>query len=344
MRTLICLLTLAGLLWASQTVSPLMAQEPKVRSALSSKAPFYAGQKLTLVVELLAPGYFASAPTFDIQDPQGLLIMPPLGSPVVSTETLNDVAYTVQRHELSVLAPQAGDHVVPPLTVRFQYKRAPLDKDSVPASLQTPEVKFQTTLPPGTEGIGQLISARELTVTEEWKPAPGAKPSKAGDAFTRTITYTARDMPGMMFPPFPADKIEGIAIYPKEPEVMDHSERGDLLGKRVDTLTYLLQQPGQYTLPGAKFSWWDLDASALRTIELPAQVIQVAPNPALAPATQAPEAQAPSPWSKSAAAAVAVVLALALLLAASSRLRHAVVAWMRLFRPVRLAPLNPTDH
>lgn len=341
MRTLICLLYLVGLLWASQTVSPLMAQEPKVRSALSSKAPFYAGQKLTLVVELLAPGYFASAATFDIQDPQGLLIMPPLGSPVVSTETLDDVAYTVQRHELSVLAPQAGDHVVPPLTVRFQYKRAPLDKDSVPASLHTPEVKFQTTQPPGTEGIAQIISARELTVVEEWKPAPGAKPAKAGDAFTRTITYTARDMPGMMFPPFPSDKIEGIAIYPKEPEVMDHSERGDLLGKRVDTLTYMLQQPGQYTLPGAKFSWWDLDASALRTIELPAHVIQVAPNPALASAQSAPEPIAPSHWSTPVKVTAAALACFVVLIAASHRLRQQIAAGYRLFLPVRLQPLNP---
>lgn len=315
-----------------------------MRSALSSKAPFYAGQKLTLVVELLAPGYFASAATFDIQDPQGLLIMPPLGSPVVSTETLDDVAYTVQRHELSVLAPQTGDHVVPPLTVRFQYKRAPLDKDNVPASLQTPEVKFQTTLPPGTEGIGQLISARELSVTEEWKPAPGAKPSKAGDAFTRTITCTARDMPGMMFPPFPADKIEGIAIYPKEPEVMDHSERGDLLGKRVDTLTYLLQKPGQYTLPGAKFSWWDLDASTLRTIELPAHIIQVAPNPALASANPSVQVATATHGSTGTRVTIAVAAILVILSAASRRARAQISTGVRLFRPVHLEPLNPPER
>lgn len=324
--------------------SPLDAQDPGLRCAFSTKPPYYAGQKLTLVVELLAPGYFASAATFDIPDPQGLLIMPPLGSPVVSTETLDGAEYTVQRHELSVLAPQAGPHVVHPLTVRFEYKRAPLDKGGVPASLLTPEVKFQTTRPPGTEGIGQIVSARALAVTEEWKPKPGARPSQAGDAYIRTITYTARDMPGMMFPPFPRDKIDGVAIYPKEPEVMDHSERGDLLGKRVDTLTYLLQKPGQVTLPGARFSWWDLDASSLRTIELPAHVIQVAPNPALAAANSPPQSAPPAGWSTGTRVALSLAAFLVIFCVASRRARELISAWFRLFRPVHLEPLNPPEQ
>lgn len=337
-------LLLVLLLWGSRSAPCVFAQEPGVRAELSTKPPYYAGRNLTLVIELLAPGYFASAATFDVSDPKGLIIIPPLGSPVVSSESQGDTTYTVQRHELSILVPDAGDKVIPPLTVRFQYKKAPLDKESVPAVVHSPEVKLQTVQPPGTEGLGQIISARGLTVTEQWKPDPASVKPKAGDAFTRTITFTARDMPGMMFPPFPSQKLDGIAIYTKEPEVQDHSERGDLLGKRVDTLTYLLQKPGQFTLPGAKFSWWDLDASELRTIELPPHSIRVAPNPALASANSPLQSATPSEWSTRTRVALSVAAFLAMFCAASRRARQQITAWFRLFRPVRLEPLNPPEQ
>lgn len=329
------------LICALLTTITAQAQETKVRSALASPPPCYAGQKLTLAVELLASGYFASAATFDVPDPQGLVIIPPIGSPIVSSETVGDITYTVQRHEVSVLAPEAGEKVIPPLTIRFRYKRAPLDKDSIAATVHTPELKFQAVQPPGTEAQGQIISARELTVTETWKPDPATTKAKAGDAFTRTITFSAQDMPGMMFPPFPADKIDGIAIYPKDPVVKDHSERGNLAGQRVDTITYLVQRPGQYTLPGAKLSWWDLDAAQVRTIELPSHAITVAPNPALASA-QATAAVAPGPrWSASFIAMAMVSIATLALLLASRRFRRWGTHWISTLRPVHLQPLNP---
>jgi hypothetical protein len=321
--------------------TPTLAQETKVRSALASPPPCYAGQKLTLAVELLAPGYFASAPTFDVPDPHGLVIIPPIGSPIVSSETVGAITYTVQRHEVSVLAPEAGEKVIPPLTVRFRYKRAPLDKESIAATVHTSELKFQAVQPPGTEALGQIISARELTVTETWKPDPATTKAKAGDAFTRTITFSAQDMPGMMFPPFPAGKIDGVAIYPKDPVVKDHSERGNLTGQRVDTITYLVQRPGQYTLPGAKLSWWDLDAAQVRAIELPSHAINVAPNPALASA-QAAVAVAPGPrWSTPFIAIALVVTTTLALLLASHRSRRWVLHWISALRPVHLQPLNP---
>jgi hypothetical protein len=96
------------------------AQEVKVRATMETKDTIYVGQKATLVVELLAPGFFASAASFDVPDPQGLVLIPPTGSPVVSSEEVDGVSYTVQRHEVAALAQRAGDAVIPPFTVRFQ--------------------------------------------------------------------------------------------------------------------------------------------------------------------------------------------------------------------------------
>lgn len=323
-------------------VSPgIVAQEPKVRASMEEKDTVYVGQKATLVVELLAPGYFASAANFEVPDPKGLILIPPTGSPVVSSEDVDGLSYTVQRHEVSVLAQNAGEVIIPPLTVRFQYKRNPLDKEAVSAQVETPEVKFTTTQPPGTEKLGMVISARDLEVKEVWHPDPATAKPKAGDAFTRTITFTAPEVPGMMFPPFHADAIDGIGIYPKTPEVHDHSERGSLTGQRQDAVTYALQRAGTFTIPAVRFIWWDLDSKSARTVDFPARTLNVAPNPSL-PGSQPTDVAAPQTHSISRKTEF-IIAALLLLLVIFSLppLRRGGRKFITLFRPVHLQPLNP---
>src|SRR5262245_47146287 len=43
-----------------------VAQEPKVRTSLATNDTIWVGQKATVIVELLAPGIFASAASFDL--------------------------------------------------------------------------------------------------------------------------------------------------------------------------------------------------------------------------------------------------------------------------------------
>ncbi|RBP35372.1 oxygen tolerance protein BatD [Roseimicrobium gellanilyticum] len=317
------------------------AQEAKVRASMTSQDTVYVGQKVTLAVELLAPGFFASAPAFELPDPQGLMLMPPVGSPVIGSEEIDGVSYTVQRHEVSVLAQHPGELVIPPLTVRFQYKRAPLDKDALTAKVKTPEVKFTATQPPGTEKLGMIITARNLEVKEEWHPDPATAKPKAGDAFTRTITFTAPEVPGMMFPPFQAAAVDGIGIYTKEPVVNDHSERGSLTGQRTDVVTYALQRAGIFTIPAVRFTWWDLESKSARTVDFPARTLTVAANPAM-PDPHPTGAVAPQshPISRK-TEIIAVALLLAIIVLSLPQVRRGVGKFMALFRPVHLQPLNP---
>lgn len=317
-----------------------LAQEPKARTSISTKGDLWTGQRVTLVVELLAPGYFSGTPSFDLPDTPGILIIPPAGSPVVSSETIDGVSYTVQRYEVAIFARHAGEQTVPGMPIRIHFKRAPLDKDTVAAEVKSAPVTFTAKAPQGAEKLGNIISARDLKAEEVWKPEPGK--AKAGEAFIRTITYTAPDVPAMAFPPFPTDRIDGLGIYAKPPEVLDHSERGSLTGKRRDTITYVCQRPGHFTIPAAKLTWFDLEAKKLQTIHFPAVTLEVAPNPAMASAAAAKEAgfadQRPTlAWLVGALAASL----LGVLVWKTHRLWQPV---LDLFRPVYLAPLNPTNR
>jgi hypothetical protein len=316
-------------------VAMACAQEAKVRTTLATNGELWIGQRETLVVELLAPGYFSGAPSFDLPNAPGLLVVPPSGRPVVSNETIDGTTYTVQRHELAVFARRAGEQTIPSFTVRFQFKRNPLDKEPAATAVKTEPVHFIVKVPAGAEKLGNIISARNLTVDETWAPNPHQ--AKAGDAFTRTITYSAPDIPAMAFPPFPAGKIDGLGIYPKPPEVFDESDRGSLTGRRRDTIVYVCQRAGRFTIPEARLTWFDLDAQQLRVIHFPAQTFEVAPNPAMAMAA-AQNAVPPAHYSAGFWMGMAlVVLGLAVLLAPA-----ALWSWLLApFRPVHLSPLNP---
>jgi hypothetical protein len=307
-------------------------QEAKVRTSLSTQGDLYVGERLTLVVELLAPGVFASAASFDLPDPQGVLLMPPTEHPIVSSEEIDGVSYSVQRHELFAFPKRGGSETIPSLPVRFAFKRSPLNQAKVSARVRTDPVQFTVLLPPGAEGLGNVISARNLKVEETWKPELGKTTIKPGDAFTRTITFIAPNLPGMLFPPFPTNPIDGIGIYGKH-QVLDQTERGALRGQRQDIITYVCQRPGEFTIPAARLTWWDLEGKQLRSIDFPAHALDVE---GISAQTSPPKWVA---WWKPIGLVVSIVLALALLCYA--RLRPVFAAVFAKFRPVHLASLNP---
>ena len=332
-RTILAIAVLA----CAATVS---AQEAQVRATLNAQGGLWVGQRVILVVELLAPGVFAGAPSFDLPDPKGLLLIPPSDSPVLSNEEIAGTSYTVQRHEVSVFAQQPGEWTIPRLTVRFSFKRNPLDKEVVPAAVTTQPIRLTARVPPGAENLGTILSGRNITAVEAWNPEPGK--AKAGDAFTRTITFSAPDIPAMAFPPFPTRPIDGLGIYRKPPEVLDHSDRGQLRGERREVITYVCQRPGHFVIPAARLTWWDLDSNQLRTIDFPGHALDVAPNPAMEAASVSgtPDRRSTLNWI---ATAVLLLLAVGVLVVRRKQLHRLILRWLAPWRLVHLQPLNPTS-
>ncbi|KAA9133529.1 protein BatD [Marinihelvus fidelis] len=334
------------------SASPAQGQDALVRTQLKSEGPFWVGERITVVVELLVPGYFASASAFDLPDPSGVLLMPPQTHPLVSSEAIDGNSYTVQRHELPAWAIRNDASGVPAFTVRVSFKRNPLDKDGEPATLTTQALPISVRIPPGAEGLGTVISARGLDISDTWDPQPGADPVKAGDALKRTVTFSAADVPGMLFPQLPTQAIDGIGIYPKH-QVRDQAERGVMRGESVDQVTYVFERPGQFVIPAAQLTWFDLDSNTLKTHTFEAQAVSVIANPALAPTSpgaNAGETSIVSTWV-SLPRAVQVFLVLVSLLALgliaillSPNARVGLTRWSQPLRPVHLSPLNPVTH
>jgi hypothetical protein len=192
-----------------------------------------------------------------------------------------------------------------------EFRRIQFTPDLLPSDVTGTEV----------ENLPSLISTREFHVQETWQPQP--QKVHVGDGFTRTVTLTAPDVPGMVFPPLPLAKVDGLAVYPKPPVVQDQIERGDFIGKRIDTVTYICERPGQFTLPALVIPWWDLQNQKLMQATLPAVTLEVEPGHTSNANAAAPTGEAQGrqwPWWT-----VGAVL-LAAAAAATWRKRDAVLA------------------
>ena len=108
--------TLLAALFFSCSCS-LFAQQPAVRATGPGKEEIWVGQRAKIVIELLVPGYFSGAPAFDLPTIADILLIPPEERPVLNSEAIQGVSYTVQRYELSVFARRAGQHEIPAFAI-----------------------------------------------------------------------------------------------------------------------------------------------------------------------------------------------------------------------------------
>jgi hypothetical protein len=102
---------------------------------------------------------------------------------------------------------------------------------------------------------------------------------------TRTVSVSVTEALSIVIPPLRPDSIDGLSLYADPPRVDDQGgERGETrVGSRVERLTYVARDPGDYTLPAVAIAWWNTVANRLERAELPPIRFTVVPNPDLEP-------------------------------------------------------------
>ncbi|HWL11284.1 MAG TPA: BatD family protein [Planctomicrobium sp.] len=256
-------------------VSSVLGADPvgKVEATLSAEGDLWVGQRVPLSIKIFAPGFSINGvPTFDLPEISGLIVLKLSGPPTIGNETINELTYVTQRHEFALFPQRAGEFTVPSFPVRFASSSG-YGKPVTPFTVKTDPLTFTAQFPPGAEGLRTLISTKRLIWQESW--SPDVRSVKVGDAVTRTITLKADDIPGMEFPPLTFEPIAGVGVYPKPPSVTDISNRGSLTGERVESVTYVFEQSGTYTLLGFSLAWWKLDENALKRETIESRTISV---------------------------------------------------------------------
>lgn len=271
----------------------LVAQAEVAPVAVRMAAPkAWVGQRATLYIELRAPGSFVGTANFELPQIPGTLLMK-IGNPVVLSRDIEGASWFIQTHEFALFSQKAGVLEVPAFPVTFSRQEGFVGP-ATEIKAKTPAATIDIQRPPGSEQIGFLVTTESLEVTETWDTPPG--PSKTGAMFKRTIVQRSQDLPGMALTPAPTTAPDGIKVYPGNAETKDKLERGDFLGERRETITYLLQKSGTLSLPALTYVWWNPKTQTLESKTLPAVTFQVAAPPAPPSPAAAVAARRTWPW------------------------------------------------
>lgn len=250
------------------------------------------GQRATLYIELRAPGSFVGTANFELPQLPGTLLMK-IGNPVVLSRDIEGASWFIQTHEFALFSQKAGVLEVPAFPVSFSRLEGFVGA-ATEVKAKTPTATIEIQRPPGSEQIGFLVTTESLEVTETWNSPPG--PSKVGAMFKRTIIQRAPNLTGMALAPAPTTAPDGIKVYPGNAETKDKLERGDFLGERRETITYLLQQSGTLSLPALTYVWWNPKTQTLESKTLPAVTFEVAAPPAAPSPAATVAARRTWPW------------------------------------------------
>ena len=312
---LIVFLVFTSTVWAG--VAPAVAYAPEANA--------WVGQRLSFYIDLRARGSFAGAASFDLpQLPRTLLMK--IGEPVVGSQQIDGETWFVQTHEFALFSQEPGPLEVPPVTARFA-RREGFTGPASDVQAETSAFSVDIRRPPGSEDVGFLITTESLDIIERWDPAPG--PSEVGAVFKRTIVQHAAQLPGMALMPAPDATPGGVRAYPGAAATNDRLARGEFLGERSETITYLLQKPGALELPAIRYVWWDPVAEKLQSKPLPAVIVEVAEPPAGA-AEEPTFGRRAWPW----------LLAAVLIIGVGGWQRRILAAWARRF----WRGMNPPDR
>jgi len=282
------------------------ADDVILRSSVSP-AEAWVGQRTLLHIEVLGADGWAQITDMGELEIPGAYAMRTESQGTRLSETIDGTSYTGQRYQLSLYCQRPGRVAIPALPATVTVKRWGATPPEISREAMIPAALLICKVPPGAEGIRDLISTTRLEAHQKWSSKPTTV--DLGDAVTRTLTLSAVDVSGMAFPPVRHPEIEGVGIYPGEPSVTDTANRGTLEGERVEEVTYVLEAPGQVALPAIVLSWWDIDDRVLRRIELPGHELTVegelTPEPVIEPEVVA----AKKPRESAPLAAAAIVVA-----------------------------------
>lgn len=152
--------------------------------------------------------------------------------------------------------------------------------------------------PPGA-GASYWIPAQDVQLSAQWRPQQ--MQAHTGDPVTVTLHLQAQDLTAAQLPDLSAllQLPDGLKAYPDEPQLKDTPSGNSVLGKRDQSIALIADQPGHFTIPELRLSWWDTRSNQQRQTILPAQTLVVTPAPgsqsAPAPRTQQPAAATPAP-------------------------------------------------
>ncbi len=229
------------------------------------------GQRVELAITIATDTWFTGGTRLEIPEIPGLVILQTNDFASNSSENRKGQSWVVQRWTLDVFPQRQGSFTIDSISAKVKVSDG--GANSVEGELHSPELHFQTAIPQSLERAEHWVAAPRFTVSQSFdRELDNLQP---GEAFQREIAFEATDIMAMMLPTFETENLQGLAVYPEPSSLSNSSNRGEMIARRVERISYVVETAGQYQLPARDYFWWDTRTGELQMRFLPAVEITI---------------------------------------------------------------------
>lgn len=292
--------------------SLVQSEEVIIRTKAEPDTPLV-GQKVVLSIDVLAADGWATINSFPSLEIPGTYLHRYETQGTRLNETIAGTSYSGQRYELLLFAYRAGELQIDPLTFEVTVKSWGTGAAEKTITLATKSVVLDVSLPEGVLLDEYLLVTGKIEASQTWSTE--GEEYTVGDAINRRVIRKAEDISAMIFAPYEPSGVEGMSCYVGQPEVKDSFNRGTLSGTRIDTLSCILEKPGEYSFEDITFSYWNEDKKEQVHIQLTGRsfVVKAHPDQAVRATTDLGQGERGSIWLYFGTAVVVLMVLLLLL-------------------------------
>jgi hypothetical protein len=229
------------------------------------------GSPMELRITILVPTWFTSAPDYPSFEVAGLIVRRPPNSSHNVRETIDGVVYAGIVREYQLYPQRAATYLLKDLVVNVEFAH-PNTRKPIEVVLKIRPIRFEGMIPIPASSLDPFLATSRLVLEQSTEGA--IDELEVGDAIKRTITIRARDLPAMFIPPLipKGEEIPGLRAYARSPlsEDLPGREAGHTTGRRTESVTYVIEAPGEHRLPTLALRWWNRRTGRIETTEAPA--------------------------------------------------------------------------
>lgn len=256
--------------WSASLAQLQLEKHIEISAQLVPSTDIVVGQRTELIIDIATDRWFSGGTRLDIPEVPGLVIIQTNNFASNSSENRKGQNWVVQRWSLDVFPQRNGTFTIPSIDARLSINN---EEGEMIGTVQSPSLEFEASVPAALAKAQHWVAAPEYKVNQSFdRVLTGLK---TGDAIERTIVFEATDVMAMMLPGWLQEDQPGLAAYPRPPSLSNSNNRGSMIARRAENITYIVEEPGQYQLPARDYYWWDTRTGELQIRFLPAVDIMV---------------------------------------------------------------------
>ncbi|MEP3048839.1 MAG: BatD family protein [Roseibium sp.] len=258
---LLVTMVLASPSWAQDTPIPLIKTSLEENTAIP-------GQPLVFRITILVPTWMPKPPIFPSFEVPNVIVRLPSRASGPASERVDGQTWSGVTRAYRFYPMVPGIFQIPAGTIHLTYAD-PETRKPVQLDVTTKPFQINGEAPSGAEDLSPFLAANSVTLE---RTVDGYSDQlEAGDAITLTTKAKVNGVSPIFIAPFESTfEIEGLRFYTKEPVVEEKEDRGKLSGSRTETVTIVAEFAGDYQIPEASLSWYNLDSGKIGTEKVPA--------------------------------------------------------------------------